>query len=471
MSNSYIDTTLLDKAIIFAVNAHANTERRGKGFPYVVHPMEAVVIVATMTSDQEILAAAALHDTVEDTEVTIEQIREMFGERIASLVADESEKREQGMDEKASWRGRKEAAIAHLKNASLEAKMVALGDKLSNIRAIYQDYIEIGDLLWDRFHAPNGKPDHEWHYRGLAEALSDLSNTIAYKEFARLVDEVFGQGKAEILDLSEYEQSGAGFTSLTYNHKDGKRMVKFYSDFIPSTLPPRELKVSAAIQEMGLRIPKAYRLVTDGSRLGVEFERISPKRSYARSIADEPERLEEFAVEFSKMVKELHQTPCNTEVFSDAKLFFREVVGKTTHFKETQKAKMLAFIDSVPDATTCLHGDLHVGNLITNGKENYWIDLADFRYGNPLFDMGMMHFTCNCCPDSMTFELYHFHNEEMERVWRIFVREYFGANNDEDLKKVNEMTAPFAALMIVHFSNRGNIFPFMKDFVNAVFPE
>ncbi|MCQ2120034.1 MAG: HD domain-containing protein, partial [Bacteroidales bacterium] len=71
MPNGPLDTSLLDKAILFATRAHSGTERRGKGFPYIVHPMEAVEIAATMTSDQELLAAAILHDTVEDTDVTI----------------------------------------------------------------------------------------------------------------------------------------------------------------------------------------------------------------------------------------------------------------------------------------------------------------------------------------------------------------------------------------------------------------
>ena len=91
MEKAPVDTALLDRAIIFAVRAHAGTERRGKGFPYIVHPMEAVSIAATITSDQEILAAAALHDTVEDTDVTVDQIRSEFGERIASLVAAETD--------------------------------------------------------------------------------------------------------------------------------------------------------------------------------------------------------------------------------------------------------------------------------------------------------------------------------------------------------------------------------------------
>ena len=190
MANKPIDTTLLDRAIVFAVRAHAGTERRGKGFLCIGHPMEAVEIVATMTPDQELLAAAALHDTVDDTDVTIEQIREEFGDRIASLVASESDTMPEGVSEEDSWHARKQAAIDRLARASHDAKIVALGDKLSNMRAITRDYAQQGDRLWNIFHAKDHK-DHEWHYRGLADALSELHYTFAYKEFEHLINQVF----------------------------------------------------------------------------------------------------------------------------------------------------------------------------------------------------------------------------------------------------------------------------------------
>lgn len=191
MANKPLHTELLDRAIIFAVRAHAGTERRGKGFPYIVHPMEAVEIVATMTSDQELLAAAALHDTVEDTETTIEQIRAEFGDHVAELVASETDEPHQRPDNIENWRARKQAAMDRIANASLDAKMVALGDKLSNMRAIARDYAKQGDAFWNLFHSKNPK-DHEWHYRGLANALSELQDTFAYKEFERLINQVFG---------------------------------------------------------------------------------------------------------------------------------------------------------------------------------------------------------------------------------------------------------------------------------------
>lgn len=192
MANKYLDTSFVDKAIKFAVDAHANTERRGKGFPYVIHTLEAMEIVATITNDPELLAAAALHDTVEDTDVTVEQLQEVFGQRVASIVKSESDEFPEGINEKDSWRSRKQIAINRIEHSSRDSKIVALGDKLSNMRAIARDYRKIGDDLWKIFHAPGGKPDHEWHYRGLADSLKELSETEAYKEFARLVGEVFG---------------------------------------------------------------------------------------------------------------------------------------------------------------------------------------------------------------------------------------------------------------------------------------
>ena len=184
MANKYLDSSLLDKAILLAVEAHKNTERRGKGFPYIVHPMEAMSIVASMTNDQELLAAAALHDTVEDTHITVEDIRREFG--------DESDIEIPDMDEKDSWHMRKQAAIDHLAAASRDAKMVALGDKLSNMRAIARDFAVQGDQLWQLFHVKQ-KRDHEWHYRGLASSLSSLSDTFAYQEFTALIDQVFSK--------------------------------------------------------------------------------------------------------------------------------------------------------------------------------------------------------------------------------------------------------------------------------------
>ena len=193
VKNKSLDTQLLDRAIVFAVQAHAGTERRGKGFPYIVHPMEAVSIVATMTSDQEILAAAALHDVVEDTDVTLDEIRRIFGDRIAGLVDAESDRQGQDLE----WKSRKADSLRRLEAASRDEKMVAMGDKLSNMRAIARDYTTLGESFWDRFHIKE-KAVHAWRYHALADALASLSDTYAYQEFKFLVDRIFPEEQPSI---------------------------------------------------------------------------------------------------------------------------------------------------------------------------------------------------------------------------------------------------------------------------------
>lgn len=186
MSNSHLDTSLFDRAAHLAINAHAGTERRGKAFPYVIHPFEAATIVALITNDPEMLAAAVLHDTVEDTDVTLQQIEREFGSRVASLVFHET-----APAEWLPWREKRQIQIDKLRNAPRDAKIVAIGDKLSNLRAISIDYSQLGNELWKRFKAPNGMVDIAWYYRGLADALSDISDTLPYKEFLFLLDKTF----------------------------------------------------------------------------------------------------------------------------------------------------------------------------------------------------------------------------------------------------------------------------------------
>ena len=185
--NNPLDTTFFDKAVKFAIEAHSGTERRGKAYPYIIHPMEAASIVATITNDQEMLAAAILHDTVEDTDVTIEQIREHFGDRVAELVQLETAP----LDKSLTWYEKKTIQVKQLADASYDSKVVALGDKLSNMRGIAWDYRKMGDKVWHFFHAPNGKADIEWYYRSLAQTMVELSETLAYQEFIMLLGEVF----------------------------------------------------------------------------------------------------------------------------------------------------------------------------------------------------------------------------------------------------------------------------------------
>lgn len=178
---------MINKAIAFAVKAHEGQPRKGTEIPYIFHPLEVGMIVSRITDDEEVIAAAVLHDTVEDCDaVTLDDIRREFGDRVARIVGLESE------DKDKSWEERKAATVRSLKKELMrEAKIVALGDKLSNIRCFYADYIKLGDELWQRFNMKDKRMQGRY-YHGLCEALSDLSDLEEYQEFRRMVEMVFG---------------------------------------------------------------------------------------------------------------------------------------------------------------------------------------------------------------------------------------------------------------------------------------
>ncbi len=177
---------MVERAIAFATKAHEGQFRKGTTRPYIVHPLEVGEVVATMTDDAEIISAAILHDTVEDCDVTEQQLCEEFSERVAHLVMQESE------DKSKTWMERKSATIEHLKHAPKEVQMIGLADKLSNMRDIDRDYPECGDKLWQRFRMKD-KYWIGWYYKGILESLADaLEDMAAYEEYRRLVKKHFG---------------------------------------------------------------------------------------------------------------------------------------------------------------------------------------------------------------------------------------------------------------------------------------
>ncbi|MFS0635375.1 HD domain-containing protein [Mesobacillus foraminis] len=118
--------------------------------------------------EDDIIAAGILHDCVEDTELTIDQLKNVFGLKIASIVEGCSEP-----DKSLPWETRKEHSIEFLKGASEDIRAVACADKLHNIKSIIADFNQEGDKVWQRFN--RGKVQQEWYYRSIAESLGHIS--------------------------------------------------------------------------------------------------------------------------------------------------------------------------------------------------------------------------------------------------------------------------------------------------------
>ena len=185
---------LVSEAVAFAVKVHDGMRRKKGALPYILHPMEAAVIVGTMTSDQNLIAAAALHDVVEDAGVTIEEIEEKFGKRVRELVASETEDKRADLPPATTWRIRKEESLEVLKNTDdIGVLMVWIGDKLSNMRSIYRDWKVEGDAMWQRFNQKDAA-EQAWYYHSIVDLTKRLSDTSAWLEYKTLTELVFGKG-------------------------------------------------------------------------------------------------------------------------------------------------------------------------------------------------------------------------------------------------------------------------------------
>ena len=186
---------LVSEAIAFAVKAHDGMRRKKSDIPYILHPMEAAVIVSTMTSDQNLIAAAALHDVVEDAGITIDEIEEKFGKRVRELVASETEDKRTDIPPSESWRIRKEETLEILKNTDdIGVLMVWIGDKLANMRSIYRDFKAEGNAIWQKFNQKD-PAEHAWYYRSIIKLTERLSNTSAWLEYKTLTELVFEKGE------------------------------------------------------------------------------------------------------------------------------------------------------------------------------------------------------------------------------------------------------------------------------------
>ena len=185
---------LVSEAFAFAVRAHDGMRRKKGDVPYILHPMEAAVIVGTMTEDQDLIAAAALHDVVDDAVVTLEEVEAHFGKRVRELVESETEDKRAELPPTETWRIRKEESLAVLADAKDDSVLIVwLGDKLANMRAIYRDWKVEGNAMWQRFNQKDVN-EQAWYYSSIVRLTSRLSHTAAWLEYKTLTELVFGKG-------------------------------------------------------------------------------------------------------------------------------------------------------------------------------------------------------------------------------------------------------------------------------------
>ena len=195
---------MIHQAILFATQAHNGQFRKGTDIPYITHPFEVAQILTENGCEAKLIVAGLLHDTLEDADVTPEQIENQFGKEILSLVQSDSE------NKSLSWEERKQETIDYLsQKAGMEELLLACADKLSNLRSIKADYSLLGDNLWSRFN--RGKEQQAWYYSKVIDTFEPLHDYDMYWEISNLYTDIFVayyiDGNAECLYQSNGQET------------------------------------------------------------------------------------------------------------------------------------------------------------------------------------------------------------------------------------------------------------------------
>lgn len=246
------------------------------------------------------------------------------------------------------------------------------------------------------------------------------------------------------INLDDYVLSGGGANGDSFDHKsDPSVMLKLYFPGIIKQ-PQDEMLLARKVYDAGISTPEPGDFVTTGDRYGIRFKRIVGKKSYSRATADNPEKVGQYAAEFAKMCRDLHETRVDTSIFENVKDRYFRLLEENPFFTTVEKDKLGKFIADVPDEDTAVHGDLQFSNAIFVGDKRYFIDLGDFCYGNHLFDVAMVYLCCCLDGEPFIMETFHMHKDLAVRFWQEFAPVYFGA--DRPLSDIEEEIAPFAGL-------------------------
>lgn len=186
---------LLKKALDVAYEQHKDQYRKGiNKARYIYHPLEVATIVSQLTYDENVIIAALLHDTVEDTNYTLKDISEEFGDDVMHLVDLETEDIDKSVPRIATWKDRKSHFVERLRNEQdKRAYLIVLADKLANLRSLYREYQLLGEDAFNQFNMKD-KSEHRWYYKSVLDIIEPYyKDTLQYKEATSLFNAIFGE--------------------------------------------------------------------------------------------------------------------------------------------------------------------------------------------------------------------------------------------------------------------------------------
>ena len=177
----------VEYAIYFATKAHMGQKRKTENIDMIFHPMTVGYMLKDNNMTQDCVIAGLLHDVIEDTKYTKEDVIKEFGINVYKIIEEVSE------DKKIKdWKERKRLAIDKIKTASFEGKMVECADKIHNLETLYEIYLKQGETVWDSFNST--KDEQKWYYTKMYEAvLEGIDTNDMIERYRTIINKLFGE--------------------------------------------------------------------------------------------------------------------------------------------------------------------------------------------------------------------------------------------------------------------------------------
>lgn len=445
---------IVEEAIIYATIKHQGVLRKFSDTPYILHPLEVAQIISTLTDDREIITAGILHDVVEDTDGTLEEIEEKFGKRVRDIVSSESENKYPEEDPHTTWKRRKDESLQALKRTTdTGVRMLWLADKLANIRTLARMYSEHGDAMWANFNQSD--PTLQcWYYTSIAEQLElSFNKTGAFKELIKHINFIwpgtFASEKTRFMKYKEVSIDGcsllgSGAKGDVYRYDD-ELIIKVFNG--NNTYHDVEQEIAQARKSFILGLPSAisFGIVSVGDRYGAMFE-VVDSDTLSRYIARSPGQLDTYAKIMADLALLVHDTKVTEDDgFLPANERVREYIsGGVAIEDETLGRKCMTLIDNLPVGNTLVHGDFHTNNVFLQDGEPLLIDMDRVSVGNPIIEISdLYYFYVILGEDDPTVveNFMGFSYDTSKEFFTAFLKHYLGTEDEERLKEVTDKAA------------------------------
>lgn len=270
--------------------------------------------------------------------------------------------------------------------------------------------------------------------------------------------ELFDVKKAlRIISVKGCEVIGSGGYGTVYR-LNNETIIKVY-EYGSAEMIDKERTMSKRAFVNGLPTAISYDMVKVGDKFGVVYEMLDAK-TIAQIISSQPDRIEEVTRLCISQLKSFHTIEIADSAFANKKQPLYEMADSIEKFlTRNQAQKLRAFIDTIPERSTFIHGDYNMKNVMLKNDEIMLIDIGDAGVGHPVFDIAGLILSFLIMPKSvadpeMARGLMGFDPALGERVWGIACSEYFGTDDPAEIGRYTQMIMPYALLLMSYHALR-----------------